>query len=149
MLDDIFKDIFPITKNNEVKDKNKTIVYNFGGKTIVTKSVEERLELGLRLAHAALNKRKMAMDIMERRLQADKQSMMVMENRLQENQKLIQRMDAALQGQSEMLDRQQQIIESQQDKLNHIEIINSRMDNLHHEQAQIIQFAQEYRQSNV
>lgn len=128
MLDDFFENI------NSSKGPEKIRVYTLGDKKVVTKSDKERLELGLRLAKAALDKRKSAMQIMERRILNDEQ--------------LIQRMSDVLKQQDETITKQQEIIDSQQEKLNHFDSIVKKMESLKTEQAEIIKFSQTLKQAN-
>ncbi len=124
-MENIFDNLFPITgKNNTESNK------------IIKLEMEiSKLKMCLKMSNESNEKRKAAMAIMQKRLE--------------EQEALIKRLHSVLHKQDMAMCNMRITMRNQQERLNHLARIDSRMDQLQDEQAQIIQFAEEYKQNIV
>ena len=121
-MENIFNNLFPITGKSQENNK------------ILKLEMEiERLKLCLKMSNQACEKRKAAMDIMQKRLL--------------EQEALIKRLHSVLHKQDMAMSNMQKTMKRQQAKLEHIARIDNRMNELQSGQAEILQFAQEYREA--
>lgn len=121
-MENIFNNLFPITGKNPENNKVLKLEMEI-----------ERLKLCLKMANQACEKRKAAMDIMIQRLE--------------EQDALIKRLNSVLRRQDMALGNMQKTMKRQQAKLEHLTRIDNRMNELQSDQAEILQFAQEYREA--
>ncbi len=121
-MENIFNNLFPITGKNPENNKVLKLEMEI-----------ERLKLCLKMSNQACEKRREAMDIMKKRLE--------------EQEALIKRLHSVLHKQDMAMSNMQKTMKRQQAKLEHIARIDNRMNELQSGQAEILQFAQEYREA--
>lgn len=121
-MENIFNNLFPITGKNPENNKVLKLEMEI-----------ERLKLCLKMSNQACEKRREAMDIMKKRLE--------------EQEALIKRLHSVLHKQDMAMSNMQKTMKRQQAKLNHLAQIDNRMNELQSGQAEILQFAQEYREA--
>lgn len=115
-MDNLFDNLFTITDKKQIQKLEMEI---------------KRLNLCLRLSQESNQKRKEAMTLMFRKL--DEQDI------------LIKRLNTVLKNQDAAMAKLQNTIRIQQERIAHIARIDIRMDAIQEEQAEIINFANEYR----
>ena len=121
-MENIFDSLFPITGKKAENNK------------IIKLEMEiEKLRLCLRMSQTANNQRKEAMEIMKLRLE--------------EQDALIKRLNKVLKNQDLALAKLQYTMRNQQEKLNHLDEIDSRMEKLYTNQAEIIEFSKQFNES--
>lgn len=121
-MENIFDNLFPITGKKAESNK------------VIKLEMEiERLNLCLKMSQTANLQRKEAMEIMK--------------NRLDQQDALIKRLNSVLKNQDMALAQMQHTMKIQQERLEHMARIDTRMDSIYNEQAQILQFAKEYREA--